>query len=218
MNQKTKKILSGIVLAIVLVVVVALVAFLVFTGTTIKHSIQVIGSQVTGCPITVENIDVSLLKGEITIDNFVVGNPDGFKSESAFSLTKVHLSLVPSSLLSNKIHIREIQIIEPHVTYELGLAKSNIGQLLDNVNRFVGDDNGDKPEASGGGKDLQVDHVLFEGGQIKMTAKLLGGHGVPVPLPGIELHDLGKDEPIKAIPLIATILKSMLTSVVNVAK
>ena len=218
MNQKVKKTLSGIVVGIVVLAVIAIVAVFVFTGTTIKHSIQVIGSQVTGCPVTVENIDVSLLKGEITIDNFVVGNPEGYKSESAFSLTKVHLSLVPSSLLTDKIHVREIQVIEPHVTYELGLTKSNIGQILDNVNRFAGDDDSDTPETTGPGKDLQVDHVLFEGGQVKMTAKLLGGHGVPVPLPGVELKNLGKDEPIKTIPLIAKILKSMLLGVINVAK
>lgn len=225
MKGKIKKIISGIVLAVVLLVVLGIIAFLAFTGTTIKHTIQVVGTTVTGCNITVENIDASLLKGEITIDNLVVANPDGYKSDYAFSLEKIHLAIEPKSLLSQKIHVRDIEIIEPHVTYELGLLESNIGKILENVNRFSGDGSGDKKasvpaetKTAGSGKSLQVDHVLFKGGQVKMTAKLLGGHGVPVPLPRVEMNDLGKDEEITIIPLTAKILKSMLLGVISVAK
>jgi len=225
-----KKIVQWSLIGIASLVILAGIFVIVFTGTTIKHSVQIVGSTVTKCNVTVENVDFSLIKGILTIDNLVVGNPEGYKSANAFSLTKVHISLEPLSFLTNKIHIREIQVIDPQVTYEVGLLETNIGKLLDNVSRFSGDKKdakedkneetkAEEPEKIGTGKDVQVDHVLFEGGKVTVTAKLLNGKaGVPIPLPGCELRDLGKDEKITIVPLVAKVLKSMRLSVISVAK
>jgi len=57
----------------------------------------------------------------------VVGNPEGFKTESVFQLNQIRVILDPKSLLTNRIHIREILIDAPEITYEVGLSGSNIG-------------------------------------------------------------------------------------------
>ena len=64
---------------IVLVIVLLAVACVMFAGTLIKTGIQTIGSKVTKCDITVEDVSLSILRGHLRIDNLVVKNPEGFK-------------------------------------------------------------------------------------------------------------------------------------------
>ncbi|MBR4223147.1 MAG: AsmA family protein [Victivallales bacterium] len=129
---------------IVLVIVLLVVACVMFAGTLIKTGIQTIGSKVTKCDITVEDVSLSILRGHLRIDNLVVKNPEGFKTPSAFTLTKIEVKLVPTSLLSDRIIINEVEIIAPEVTYELAPLKltSNIGVIQKNVESFLpsGDD------------------------------------------------------------------------------
>ena len=116
---------------IVIVLIVALVVAVLSAGRIIKSSIQEIGGLVTKCDINIDDIDLSLLKGKLTIENLVVGNPEGFKTDSAFKLGKVYVDLVPSSLFKDRIIINDIQVIGPEITYEVAPIKltSNIGSI-----------------------------------------------------------------------------------------
>jgi len=215
-----KKLMSWLGIVVIVLLVLAALG-LTFAGTTLKHSIQLIGSQVTKCDITIKDISVSLLKGEITIEQFVIGNPEGFKTESAICFEKIHLAIKPMSLLSSKIVVNEVEIIKPEVTFEVGLLESNIGKILDNVNSVLpGDkDKKDKKEEKvKSGKAVQVDHVFVQDGKIRVSAKILMGAGLPVPLPDIELKDIGKDEEINGLEVTAQILKSFLTNILTIVK
>ena len=219
---RCKKLTSWIGIVVIVLVVLSILG-VTCAGTMLKHSIQLIGSQVTKCDITVKNISFSWLKGSITIEDFIVGNPEGYKTESAIRFEKIHLALKPMSLFSSKLVVNEVEIIKPEVTYEVGMLESNIGKILENVNSCLpgGDDDKDKDkekEKDKEGKKVQVDHVLIQDGKIRISAKILMGAGLPVPLPDIELKDIGKDKDINGLEVVAQILKSILTNILTVVK
>ena len=107
------------------------------------------------------------------------------------------LKLQPMSVLSDKIVINEIIIQGPELILEtgVGLGKSNIGTILANIEEFTGPI-GTEPveEDSGSSKNVQIDLLRITGGNVKVSNKLLGGQALTVPLPDIELTDIGVDD------------------------
>ena len=210
---------------IIVVLVVLLAAGVMFAGSIIKSSIQELGGMVTKCDINIDDVDLSILKGKLTINNLVVGNPEGFKTESAFKLGKVHVDLVPSSLFKDRIVIKDIQVIGPEITYEVAPVKltSNIGTIQKNVEALLPSsddkdkDDEKKDDKSKPGKKVQIDHVIVSDGKINVSATFAGGHALPIPLPKLEMNDIGKEKDISGVQASAEVLNQTLGSVVTAA-
>lgn len=219
-SGKKKKIIMTVVVAAI-VLVVALVIVLSSLGKIIKTGVQTVGSQVTKSPITVDNIDLSLLRGQLVIDNLVIGNPDGYKTDSAMQLGKVLVKLDPKSIFSDTIHIYEVIVDAPQITYERSLTNSNIGVIQDNVDAFLpkgdGKDKEDDKEEKKPGKKVVIDHVTVSNGQIKLSSTLLQGAALPVPLPTVALSDIGKEKAVSPPEASAQVLKKVLGSVIDAA-
>jgi len=203
MGKWTKRLLIGGV-SLALLVLVGLVALYFCLGSNIKTGVETLGPKITKCAVTVEDIQISPLAGRVEIRGMVVGNPEGFKTESAFRLNQIRVRLDSKSLLSDRIHIQEILIDAPEITYEVGLSGSNIGAIQKNVEEFTGTSTegtpaeepaqAEEPVAEGGGKKLQLDDFRLVGAKVNLSAKLLAGQAMTVPLPEIRLQDIGKEE------------------------
>ncbi|MFA6724742.1 MAG: AsmA family protein [Lentisphaeria bacterium] len=228
-KKKKKSLLLRIVAALALLVVLLLVLSIVFINNILKGAVEKVGSTVTKSEVSINKVKLSPLKGELLLDEFKVGNPEGYKTDEAFSLGRVFVALRPASLLSDTIKIKEITILEPALTYEVGLGNSNLGTILDNVKSFVPEESADKPEKEKKpkpekeGKKVEIEQVQIKGGKVRLSAKLLGGAALPIPLPEVELHDIGKakdgaeddaDKP-GMIEASAMILNEMLTGAIK---
>jgi hypothetical protein len=219
--KKMKKIFT--ILAIVIIVLVVALA-IVFSslGRIIKTGVQTVGSQVTKSQITVDDIDLSLLGGKLVIDNLVIGNPEGFKTDSAMRLGKVQVKLNPKSIFSDSIEIYEVLVDAPQITYERSLTSSNISVIQKNVNAFLPKDDGkdkDKEEDKDKepGKKVVIDQVTVSNGQINLSATLLQGAALPVPLPTVSLVDIGKTRTVTPPEAAAQVLSKVLSSILDVA-
>ncbi|NMA40091.1 MAG: AsmA family protein [Lentisphaerae bacterium] len=211
------------ILAIVIIVLVVALA-IVFSslGRIIKTGVQTVGSQVTKSQITVDDIDLSLLGGKLVIDNLVIGNPEGFKTDSAMRLGKVQVKLNPKSIFSDSIEIYEVLVDAPQITYERSLTSSNISVIQKNVNAFLPKDDGkdkDKEEDKDKepGKKVVIDQVTVSNGQINLSATLLQGAALPVPLPTVSLVDIGKTRTVTPPEAAAQVLSKVLSSILDVA-
>lgn len=229
LTGKAKKILS-VVGVIVVLLVLALVIFVASLGGIIKTGIETVGSKVTKCKITVEDVDFSLLRGKLAITNLVVGNPEGYNTASAFELGQVKVSLVPGSVLSDTVIINEVVIDGPKVTYEAGLGNSNMGTIQKNIAAFLpagGEKDAEQPAAdekpAGEGKKIIIDHFLFDNAEINLSVKLLQGNAVPVPLPKIEANaigrakDAGEAEGVAAGEAVAIVMNQVVAGVITSA-
>ncbi len=228
MAKTVNKILK-IVAIVVVVIIIAVIILLNNLGRAIKAGIQTVGSQVTQCKITVDDVDLSLLRGKLLIKNLIVGNPEGYKTDNAFQLDKVNVSLQPKSIFSDLIVIDDIVIDGPQITYEVGLGNSNIGTIQKNVESWVpaseDKEEPEKKEEKEGGKKVQISHFLLDNGQINLSAKIMQGKDLSLPLPKIELNDIGKpkeddkdaENGVAATAATALVLKNVLTSVSDTA-
>ena len=139
-----------------------------------------------------------------------MGNPPGFKTDSAFALGEIIVSLDISSIAEDTILVHEVVVTKPQVTYERGEQGSNIDVIRDNVESHDkshaagGTDSGgsgNSGEASGeaSSSDEEEHKVIIEdlyirGGVACVSAALLGGDTMDADLPDIHIADIGKDK------------------------
>jgi hypothetical protein len=186
-----KKILS-IVGVVILVLIVVLVMFL---GNIIKAGIETAGPKIAGVPITVEKVRVNPLTGMVHVKALIIGNPEGFKTESLMELGEFKLDIALGSLLTDTIVIKRILIDAPEITYEKALRSSNISTLLDNLapekpKEDVADEPKDKKAPA---KKVVIEDFQLNDAKAHVTITALGGKKMTLPLPSIKMQDIGKD-------------------------
>lgn len=192
-----KKILIG--LGVVAVVVVGAIAFLVGNlDSLIKQAVEDVGSRATGAEVSLANVEVSVTDGSGALSGLRVGNPSGFKTDYAFDLGGISLSIDPNTVTSDPVVIREIVIDGPKLIYELSGTDSNIDAIQKNVDAFansLGAGGGGSSSSSGGeGPKLVIEDLYIRGGEVSVSAGFLEGKALGTPLPDIHLEDIGKDD------------------------
>lgn len=191
--------------ALVVVLVVAAIAYVVLNiNPIVKDSVQTFGSEITKVAVDLNEVDISPWSGKGKLAGLTIGNPKGYKTDSAFKLGVVSIDLDVGSVTDDTVIIHEILIVAPEVTYELGPGGSNIDVIRKNVASFLGggkkSDGGGGGQPSGeagsgdGGKKIIIENLIIRDGKVSISAALLKGKKLSVPLPSIHLKDIGKDK------------------------
>lgn len=188
-----KKFLVRLILLLVVILVLAVLGVGFFLDGIVKRGIETAGPKLTKVDVKLNSVRLSVLSGSGRINGLVVGNPTGFKAPQAIRVGSAALALKPRSLFSDKIVIRQIEILAPEITLEVGLRGNNLGRILDNVNETAG---GGTPGAtpqpeSSAGKKLQVDDFLIKDARVSVAVTELGGQAKTVTIPEIHLANLG---------------------------
>ena len=208
--KKIVRILLGLVLVLVVLVVVAIL----FIGSIIKNGVEKVGPIVTKVPVKLDAANISVFSGTGTLKGFVLGNPEGFKSSEAVKVGSMSLSLVPKSVLGDKVVIRSIRVEAPEINYETDLKGDNLRKILDNISSGEKQPAETKPgeKSKGAQKKLQVDEFVITGGKLHATAPLVGTYTVP--LPEIKFTNLGQGP--EGIT-VADLSKKVMTAVLEAA-
>ncbi|OVE76154.1 hypothetical protein BVX97_01830 [bacterium E08(2017)] len=192
-----KKALSilGVVVLVIVIIVAVLIANL---GKTVELAVKEVVPQVTGVEVELSDVSIKLLAGKVEITGLVIKNPEGFKSKHLMAFDNFRLTMDLMSVMSDKIHIHEVILKDFDLIYEIGLGKTNIGALIDNLE---GDKPAEKDEpkkekpAEKSEKRVVIDHLRIEGTKVTLATKLTMGKGAPIVLPVVDMKDLGKDDP-----------------------
>lgn len=198
--KKLLKIL-GIVVAVLVLLFVVLELFL---NQIVLKTTNAAAPGALGVPVTLQNADISLLRGRAALAGLHVGNPAGFKTDGILDLGSISVRLDNSSLLSDTIVIKEITIDGLVLTYEQGLRTSNLGALIHQLSAGKeaepsGQDQPEEPPAGEEkpGKKVIIEKLSITGSRMNLSltgaAALTGGGAIPIPLPPITLTDLGKE-------------------------
>ena len=200
--KKTVKILLGLLAFLILL----FVAMELFLDRAILAGFNVAAPEALGVPATLENANLSLLRGQVALRGLHIGNPQGFKTDGLLDLGFISVRLDNASLLTDTIVINEIAIEDLVVTYEKGLLNSNLGTLIDSLSS--GDGAADAPmepeaqedQAKGDkpAKKVVIEKLTITGSRMNFSitgaAALTGGGTLPLPLPPITLTDLGREK------------------------
>ncbi len=211
MKNKLLYILGGLAV-LVLVVFFSVELFL---GSIVTAAVNRIAPTITQTKVELKSAHISPLSGSGTLTGLAVGNPKGWSDGNAFYLGKIHISVQPFSIFGDHIIVNEILIDEPQFTYETKIVSSNINDLLKNVEATAGDKStGAQPTAKNGKPiKFEVRHFKMTNGKVTLG---VGKAALPLPMPPIELTDLGtKEGGITPDRLAFAVMRSVTSGVVS---
>lgn len=156
----------------------------------IKRAIERFGPELTGVSVKVGGVKLEPLDGRGAIHDLQVGNPKGYKAPQALSLGEARLAVEPSSLAGDVVHVKELSLEAPRITYERGPGGDNLTAIQKHIEAYLPKSEpgrGDrKPEKAAKERRFIVDRV-----QVR-KAKVSYGGAVEVDVPDLVLRDLGK--------------------------
>lgn len=207
------------VLSIAALVLVAALALFMFLDPVIKNSINVYAPKILGVPVSVDQIQIRPLRGTIYLENFTIGNPQGYSTNAPlFAVQKVQVGLDMLSVASSVIRIHLIAINDPFIHYETHDGKSNVDALMANLKKEQKTEStpATKAETAPAGEKQQkkviIDEFSLNGTKVSYQSALTLNTRVTIPIPSFELHDIGKSEGgIAAVDAFIQVLGSIIT-------
>jgi hypothetical protein len=188
------------------IVVVAL-AVLVVTAYWTYHSLDLVvrvaiehyAPEVLGVPVKAGSIDISPSSGRGLVKGLEIGNAPGFTAPQALRVGQILVTIDSATLRQPVVHIREIAVESPVVTYERADRGTNLEAIRANIRRYIGANRGASEAGPGtpggdGKRRFIVDRLVMHGASVVMTNPQLHGQGIRFGIPDIELADLGKRE------------------------
>lgn len=206
-----KKILIGIGILIVAVIIILVVA-VSNLGPIIKTAVNKYGPEITKTEVKLADVDVSLFTGEATLGDFLLGNPEGFDSPRAMTVQKVHVNMDEKSILKDPIVIDKIEVLSPHINYEIKGKIDNFRALLNNIKETTGareapaepkkptPPEGEKPK-----KNILIKEFTLKDGKVNLAMTRLKNQKVTTTLPDLHLSNIGKNggtTPAQAVQII----------------
>lgn len=188
--------------ALVILTIALVIGVYLTLGTIVKRAITTAVPPVTGTAVTVDTVDLSLLKGHIAFEGFGIANPKGFAAPDAFSLGSIVVNFEPKSVLSDKIIINNVSINKTMIAGEINQAgQINLMVLQNNIQNYVNTHTGPSKGAaktetkasttdSGTGKKVIVKKLTIDGTELKLGAM---GQMIQINLPKIEKTGIGED-------------------------
>jgi hypothetical protein len=185
-----------------------------FLGSIVKAGVNKFGPGITQTKVDLQGANLSPLSGAGSLTGLTVGNPAGWSTPNAFYLGKVHIDMEPFSVFRDHIVINEITIEQPEFTYETKIVSSNIGDLLKNIEQSTGAaKSGAQPTAKNGQPiKFEVKKFVLRKGRVTLG---VGPTAVTMPMPPVELNDIGTREGgVPPAAIAAAVMRSVTTSVV----
>ena len=196
------KIFAGIVL----VVVVGLSGCYLGRNKLIKSAVETFVPKMTQTAVSLEQVDFNPFNGYVSVKNLKIGNPQGFSANDMLSLGEITVSMVPKSLMTNKIVINDILIDNVSATYEMSLnGTSNIAVIQKNVSGDVKKTPAAEKKKTDISPEKQVVIKQFTLKNAKVAADFAGAK-IVLPLPDIKLTGLGENKPSTASEIFALII------------
>lgn len=221
-----KKTILRIAIVLVVLLVVAVAASFFFLGSIIKKGVETVGPQITKTEMRLDGASLSVFSGSGTLKGLFVGNPEGYKTESAIKVGSVSVGVKPGSIFSDKIHVTHVNVQAPEITFEGGLTGNNLSKLLNNVQSGSGGgDTGSgatqATQSTAASQKIQVDEFVISGGKIQLNVNVpgVGSQSATVPLPEIRFTGLGQGaEGITVAELTRKVLKEVLERAIPAAE
>jgi uncharacterized protein involved in outer membrane biogenesis len=195
--------------------VAAVIALQLFLGSAVTTGVNHFAPKLTQTSVVLQDASISPLTGSGTLTGLVIGNPQGWGETPLCTLGKVHIDVAPFSLLGDHIVVNEIIVDAPEINYETKIVASNVNDLLKSVESALrSGKNTASLATTKDGKPIKVAVKKFRltNARIRLGA---GGTGMTIPMPDIELNDLGtKEGGLSPDQIVAAIVKHVAGDVV----
>ena len=216
-----KNFFLSVVIGLAVLTVVVVIGVSLFLDAIVKKGMETVGPKIMLVSIKVDAVNLSLLNGSAKIKDLVVGNPEGYKTPQAISVSSAAVGVNPLTVFSDKIVVRSVRVEAPEITFEGGLGGNNLSKIMDNVNAVAknggpASTNTTAKTANEPGRKIEVDDFLITGAMVHVSLTGIGGREMTLPLPDIHLTGLGKDGAgITATDLTRRVLGAITTATIK---
>ncbi len=181
------------------VVVVLFIATYLLLGTIIRLGVGFVLPMITKTDVSIENLELSLLSGEILLEKLEIKNPENFSENNAFELKTIQIEFEPLSFLSSEKHINKILIDGVKLNYELEAnGDTNLNTIIANMSgskeesEEVEEEKEKETEEEAEENTESGSKVIIDVLDIKNCEVSL--NSLTLPLPDIHKEDIGKDD------------------------
>ena len=198
--------------AAILLVLVACLAAVLFADTVITRAINESGHRVLEVETRVESVHLSLLKRTLTLSGIELKNPEGFETPRMVYLEQISLRVDPASLVTDRIRVREVEIRGAELTYEaVGFGRSNLTVFVEGLRNRLKQGVPLLGHAGEGAtkKTVTIGRLSVTGGRVSLSAAFSGSEGIVLPLPPLELHDIGEGRAMGLSEAVAEVLRKL---------
>lgn len=179
------------IIAFVVLLVAGVGVYVVLnSGSLLERAIETYGSRYLEVPVEVDAVSVSLAERSAGINGLSVGNPRGFSGQDAFRLGSISVTLDTSQMSSELIVLNDVSIDGAEVTALATGQKTNLQQIMDNLDRNVAA--GERAEETGVQSEVKliIDRFSFTNARASVDSDVLGQ--AEVTIPDIRLTDIGR--------------------------
>ena len=187
-----------------------------FPDSIIKEQIEVVGSELTGVPVSVDAVKFDLTKGAGQISGLVIGNPDGYQSPHAFQMSHLGVEVDIKSLLSAApLVLSEIIIDSPEVNLEVKGKSSNLSDISSAIEKNAGTAEEKSPQGEDGKPLLiSIQHLSIKGVKLMVIES---GESTSQTLPAIDLNNIGGDEGATGAGIATVVVSSLIAEILKQA-
>ena len=211
---KKKKSVRAIIGIVLVVIAVVLILVQLFVDSVLKAGIEAGASKALKVGVEVSDVDLSILGGSVVIRGLMINNPQGYELKNLLKLDKAKVKVSIGSLLSDEIHIEQINLDGMTLTIEQKGLTNNLNEIINNLPK-AGKPKAEKPKKEKQGKKLVVDNLKITNVSVKVKMLPVPGQKdtFEMKLSSIEMKDLGSDSKLDVAMLSSKILIAIASGV-----
>ncbi|MBC8481818.1 MAG: AsmA family protein [Planctomycetes bacterium] len=211
------KTLKKIIALIIILIAVVVVLFYLFAERALKISIEVGATKALNVGVSVDDVDLGLFAGKLSINELIINNPAGYQNKTFLKLGKADIKISTGSLLSDTVNIQSIKLDRINLTIEQkDLIKNNLSEIIKNIPSKEKP----KPQQPKSGKKLHIDDLEIT--NVSVSVKLLPIPGkadtVTLNLPPIKMQNIGSKEDVDVGDLSKKILVAIAEKIAQVGE
>lgn len=205
MSRKVNKVIGVASFVLAAIIITGIVILYLALNSIVAEGIRTFGTQATGTKVEIQNVAISPFGGSVELKGMYVANPQDCHVKNAFGFGRFYVSMDIKSVFSNKIVINDIIIEDISVDFEPSLSKgSNLHEIKNNIMKYcaagktaeTGSRGAEDKKAEPGKKEsktVAIKHFIIKNGKISVASSLVKT-GVDIPMPVIEMRDIGTGE------------------------
>ena len=200
-----------------LLVLLAVAGVVVFVSidAIAKAAIERGSTYALGVQTTLGSADIGIFSGEFRMKDLDVANPEGFTSDSFFTLGEGFVAVSLGSLRQDTVELPTLALDGVQMNLEKKGSSSNFGVITDNLKRFESGDTGQPGDPAEPGKNFVIREIVIT--DINVTVDLLPIGGtlkrIEVPIEEVRLTDVGNDG-LTTAEMTALVIKAIMAAVV----
>jgi len=129
--KKRRGVLKWILLILLFIVLGGGAFLYINLNRIVRATVEKESAASLNVPTKLGGANVSLFGGKVSLSDFTVGSPEGFKAERMMSLGEISVGTKISELRNDPIRISSIEIVRPRMVLEMQGMQFNVKKFID---------------------------------------------------------------------------------------